>query len=377
MFSQSPRPKEIKLGRLSTAPAQVLVLTPSSAAEGVIYRFDFGALGTTLTTLQRTVPAASDIADECTAIKGLIDGLSLAVTVTTPGSANVTITGNDVGKLYDLRNWTRNLSVSDTSTEAGTLADELTAIALEDNDWYGLALEYNSKANVVAAAAWTETAKKLFFYNTSDSACGDSGSTTDVLAALKTSGYFKTGGLTHFSALLCYAGAAWLAEGLPFLPGSSTFAFKDLAGVPVDTGVSSTEEGIIKGKNGNTYTDVAGFHITDPGKSAAGEYIDIAFGRDWLEARIKEATFAVLASSRKLPFTNSGRDALMAAVGGVLQQGIQSTFLAADPAPTVTAPDVADVPLADRANRHFPDIDFSAHIEGAIQSAAISGRISV
>lgn len=376
-FSQSPRPAEVKLGRLASAPTQVTVLTPTNATAGTVFRFDFGALGASLTTLTRTVPGSSSIAAECTAIKALIDALSLAVTVTTPGSANVTITTNTPGVLFDVRNWTSSLLLSDTTAVAGTLATDLAAIAAEDNDWYGLGLAYNSKAYVQAAAAWVETAKKLFFYSTSDTACGDNSSTTDVMYLLKASAYFRTGGLYSGVALLGYSGIAWLAEGLPWPPGSSTFALKTLAGVPVDSAVSTTQNGVILGKNGNTYTEVAGENITNPGKSAAGEYLDIAFGRDWLEARMQERVFGTLRSVRKVPYTDTGVDMVVASVKAQLEDGVDATYLAADPAPTVQAPRVADVSPTNRANRLLPDVTFDAHLAGAIQAVQITGRISV
>lgn len=455
-FSQSPRPKTVKLGRLASAPSQVVVLTPTTTTAGEVYKFDFGGLGEALTTYTRTVPGSSSVSAEVAAIKTLLEAVwptgstatisafstpkvtltgltgmtaamvgeymklsgcatsanngsflitdyisassvkiqnaagvspdanngaiawSVGVAVTVPGNANVTITANQPGELFDVANWTnKTLSLFDGTLVAGTLGTDLDAIAAEDNDWYGLGLEYNSKAYVKDAATWAEPNKKLFFYNTSDTACGDNSSTTDVMASLKSSAYFRSSGLYSGVQLLCYSGIAWMAEGLPWPPGSSTFAFKTLRGVPVDTAVSTTQEGVILGKNGNTYTNVAGFNITNPGKSAAGEYIDIAFGRDWLEARMKERVFGSLVSVRKLPFTQVGVDKVVADVKAQLQDGIAATFLSPDPAPVVTAPKVADVSTADRANRTLPDVTFSATLAGAIQAVEISGTISV
>jgi hypothetical protein len=145
----------------------------------------------------------------------------------------------------------------------------------------------------------------------------------------------------------------------------------------VDTSISSTQEGVVKGKHGNTYTEVAGFNITNPGKVASGEFIDVVFGRDALQARIQEAVFAVLVSVRKVPYTDTGVDMVVAAVKGVLATFVTSGFLAADPAPVVVAPKVKDVAQSDRANRLLPDVDFSATLAGAIQAVEISGRISV
>ncbi len=479
IFSQNPRPKEVKVGRLSYPSIQSIVLTPSSHTMGEVYRFSFGPLGGTITDLVYTVPASTSMTQVCTALAALVTGLSLDVTVAS-SSTTVTLTAKNDGELFDVQNWTHNLSLQDaTASETGagvfnsitfaltsyaantaftinaldgtphaitrtsgavsiqaeldaikilidnlglaltvtedpaspssttlliaatdadarfeiksttnvvlssklpvntTLSGDLDAISLADNDFYGLALASNSKTEILAAAAWAETAKKLFCYNTSDTACGDSGSTTDVMYALKALSYFRTFGLYNGVKLLSYGGAAWLGEELPFAPGSSTFALKTLSGVPADSAVTPTQEGVILGKHGNTYTAVAGFNITNPGKSAAGEYVDITFGRDWLEARMKERVFGLLVSARKVPFTNTGVGLVVSGVKAQLQDGVTATFLAADPAPVVLAPLVKDISIANRANRILPDITFSATLAGAIQAVEISGVISV
>ena len=57
--------------------------------------------------------------------------------------------------------------------------------------------------------------------------------------------------------------------------------------------------------------------------------------------------------------------------------GILDGGLAADPAPVVTAPKVADVAAADKVARRLPDIDFTATLAGAVHEVVISGVISV
>ncbi len=377
IFSQNPRVKQLKVGKRTNAFTQILVLTPTSAVAGDRYTLDFGPLGGTLTTLTRTVPGASTIAAECTAIKALIDGLALGVTTSTPGSANVTVTANVPGALFNVKNRSANLTLGDTTAAPAAISTDLSTLSTTDPDWYGLVLDSNSKAEIVAAAAWVETQLKVLAYHTADSACGSSGSTTDVMASLQTSNYFRTFGLFDGSELDSGGGAAWIGEEFPFAPGSGTYALKNLKAVTVDSTLTPTTEGVIKGKNGNTYTRVAGFNLTNPGKTAAGEYIDIAIGRDCLATRLKERVFGALASVRKVPFTDAGVDIITTQVRAVLQDFIDVGFLAASPAPIVTAPKVADVSVANKANRLLPDVSFSATLAGAIQATVIGGTISV
>ncbi len=455
IFSQKPRPTEVKVGRLSSAPTMLIKLVPTSATEGVIFNFEFGKLNDTLETFTRTVPSSSSISAECTAIKNALEDIwpagsaatvasfatpkvtmtgltditadmvgewitisgatttanngtflitdyvsatslkysnasavspdaadgtidwTVGMTVTTPGSAYVLITANKAGEFFNVKNWTNTLELSETTSVAGTMSTDFAAISAEDNDWYGLALANNSEAYVEAVAPIAETGDKLFLANTSDFGCGDSGNSTDILSDLQAAAYFKTGTFYNGTELCSYLGAGLLGEMLPWLPGSSTFANKTIAGATVDSHVSSTQEGQILTKSGNVYTRTSGRNLTRPGVSAAGEFLDIAFGRDWLKARLQEAVFGVITGVRKVPYTDTGVDMVVAAVKGVLQNGVDSGFLAADPAPIVTAPKVKDIDDADKANRILPDVNFSATLAGAIHAAEISGTISV
>ena len=137
------------------------------------------------------------------------------------------------------------------------------------------------------------------------------------------------------------------------------------------------QETAIEDKGGNHYTRVGGINITQQGWSASGEFIDITRFIDWLEARIKERIYFILANNPKVPYTDSGADLAVGAIKAQLQQGIAAGGLADTPVPTVTAPKVADIDPIDKANRHFPDIEFTGTLAGAIHSLAITGTLSV
>lgn len=375
IFSQNPKVTKVKVGKRTNAFTQVIVITPTSTTQNDVEAFDIGPLGGTITTLSRTIPGASSIAAECTALKALIDGLALAVTVTTPGSANVTITANTPGALFNINNRTSNLTLFNATALPAGLATDLDAIRAADDDWYAGCLDSNSKAEVVAVAAWFETQFKIFGYDTADTACG-AGTAGNVMLTLQTSAYFRTFGLFDSKELLSYGGAGWIGEELPFAPGSSTWALKTIKAVTVDV-LSATQNQQVLAANGNTYTKVAGLSVTNPGKSAAGEYIDIAIGRDWLQARLKERIFGALYGARKVPYTDGGIAIIKNEVNGQLQEGIRATYLSNNPAPNVLAPLAKDVPTVDKTNRTLNNVTFTATLAGAIHAANISGTISV
>lgn len=59
-------------------------------------------------------------------------------------------------------------------------------------------------------------------------------------------------------------------------------------------------------KTANFYSEVGGVNITQEGKVASGEWIDIIIGTDWLEARLRESVYSALVNNRKIPYDDTG-----------------------------------------------------------------------
>ncbi len=170
--------------------------------------------------------------------------------------------------------------------------------------------------------------------------------------------------------------AAWVGLNAPEPPGSITWAFKQLKGVEADD-LTDSEKTAVHKKNANTFTEVGGVNITEKGTVVSGEFIDIIRGTDFLQARMEERIFGVLASSKKVPFTNQGIDVFRSVVNGVLQLGIDQGILTNNPAPVVTAPDISEVTAADKTSRTLRNLKFNATFAGAIHKITVQGTISV
>lgn len=278
------------------------------------------------------------------------------------------------GELHSYELVTGNLGLADATTDPGIAAD-LTAMAAFDGDFYGVLIDSSSRAEILAAAAWTETAKKLLAVQTADAACGDPSSTTDVLYLLKAASYARTAPIFYPAIASAWPAAALLGKDLPTDPGSATMAYKTLAGVTALT-IDDTTHGAVLAKNGNTYELVGGVAITYPGKVSVGEWADVVRGLDWLTARIREAVYAVLLNNPKVAFTDSGIDLIRAAIIAQLSAGVRVQLLASDPKPTVTTPTAASVSAEDRAARHLPGVTFAARLAGAINTLDINGSVS-
>jgi hypothetical protein len=260
------------------------------------------------------------------------------------------------------------------------MAADLAAIFAEDDEWYGLSVDVMSKVQALAAATFIEANKRIMVVDTADTNCTDNADATDVMSAMEAAAYARSGAIYMPTALLHYAGTAWLGSRLSSTPGSDTWKFKTLATVAVGLGAEKIKAGdvtSIRNKHGNWYTAVAGVNITQEGWTAAGEWFDTVRGLDWLESEMKAQVFDLFINNEKIPFTDPGVDQVEATMKGVLQAGVTAGLLAADPAPTVTAPLVSTVSAPNKAARHLPDVTFGATLAGAIHKLTIKGRVSV
>ena len=258
-----------------------------------------------------------------------------------------------------------------------SVAASLNAICDEENSWYGLLVDQAMDDEYGDIAAWVETNKKLFIVWTTDANTPDGTKTTDPASVLKAMGYDRSAVIFHIapSAGDDYPDAAWMGEGFPYEPGTSTWAYKTLKGVTPDS-ITGAKESALQGKNCNYYSEVGGVNITQEGKVASGEWIDIIIGTDWIEARLREAVYSAFVNNRKIPYGDSGITLIEGLVKGVLNQAAAAGILQADSI-VVTVPRYADIPQADKLARRLPDVKFTALYQGAIHRTTINGTISV
>lgn len=303
-------------------------------------------------------------------------GLDNATHVGSDAGTTIICTANTAGVVVDF-DLGDGLDILD-ATEDTTTDNELPDIAAEDDDWYGLiVVDSQAKATALHVAAWIEAQKKEALIQTADSNVLDPNEDEDVLSALMDSEYARTGGCYHRQI----GGVEWLAAGalggqLAWSPGSATPAFKRVAGVKTDK-LSAGQANAILNKNGSWYQKVGGLGTFYEGKTGSGEFLDTTRFVDWQYFDMQDAVFGAFNNNPKIPFTDTGVDVLRSVISSSLQRGIAAGGLAADPAPTVTAPKVANVTAQNRINRRLPDVKFQATLAGAIHGIVIRGVIAV
>ncbi len=257
------------------------------------------------------------------------------------------------------------------------LATSMAAIQAEDNSWYGVALDQALASSQQALAAWIEANKRFSIMWTTSPDTYDATKDTDLASVLKGLAYDRTAVIFNEvpAAGDDYPDAAWMGEGFPYDPGSSTWAYKTLKGV-TKSNITPAKETVLQSKNCNYYSEVGGVNVTQEGKVASGEWIDIIIGTDWIEARLREAVYSAFVNNRKIPYDDSGITLIEGLVKGVLNQAAAAGILQADSI-VVTVPRYADIPQADKLARRLPDVKFTALYQGAIHRTTINGTISV
>lgn len=370
-FGQSPQPTTVKVIRLATPYTHVVKFTPTAAINNAIYAFTVNYKGVDYTvsfTADGTATLTEITAGLAAAFTALSATISAHATATGASTTFVSITALTPGDVFYYKNWTPNLKFEDITADPGIAAD-LAAIRNVDSDWYGLALDVNSKAIVVAADGFAETQTMLLGYNTSDSVCFDSAITTDVASVLQLASEARCIGYFDLDTTDGYAGCGGLAERFPFDPGSEgaggTFHGKTIAGVTADA-LSDTQKANLRAKNLVVYETTAGINHTLDGKTPSGEFADQVRGLDWYRVRSQEAVASLILSTKtKIAFDDRGISMVGSELAAVQAQG-EASELFVPGSSVLKLPKRTAVPLNDRKARKLTGIVGSVTLAGAI-----------
>jgi hypothetical protein len=265
----------------------------------------------------------------------------------------------------------------------GSMASDIAAIQAVSDIWYGLSLTSSVAQDILDAAAYIETQKKIYVACSHDAAVPTT-ATGDVLSELKALGYNRTALIFTFTSGNAAAGpdSGWLGGQLPQVPGSSTWKFKQLVGVAPDA-YTGTQRNImigtpgVPGKNGNIYETVGGVNITEEGWMVSGKFIDITVGIDWLESTMQTNVYSLLVANPKIPYTDQGAAVIQNAVFQTIQQGVANGLIDGGSPITVEVPTVLSVSQTLRAERVFEFVTFECRLSGAFHFIKIKGTVTV
>lgn len=370
-FGQTLKPTKVGIAKRTTNVAQVETLTVVTAINSHLYRVVINGLNADYTS-DSSATAAEIQAGLVAAINALTPAQPLVAAPV--GGTQVSITSSQAGIGFTISTTAgAELTITHSTANNGPVEDLIATQHIND-DWYGFGLTSRDNAEQLAVAAWAESVKKLFFACSSDAAVLTS-ATTDIASKLKAKGYARTDYLWSGDQA-SFPEFAWMGGQLPETPGSNTWKFKTLNGITADN-LTETQITFLESKNANFYKVEGGVAITQEGKVAVGEFIDVIIGIDWIHSNMQADVYEALVNEKKIPFTDNGVAVIENIVTKRLNLAVKAGILAASPAPVVTAPLVADISTGDKAIRSLKNVNWTATLAGAIHEVEISGNVTV
>lgn len=386
IFAQSPRPERVAIFGVNleaegdeasvtienAAGTASLTITPDSEGalakskgNGVKVVFvDSGGGGLSASYAGGTLTIdVGDATPTFASIAAEIDG--------TTGFADTVVTGGEVEFTKD------DLAVTGTleggyDDLAGGMVVALNRLMRSRSDWYFLLTDQGGPDEIKAVSAWVAANQRLYFVRPNLSVAN-----TVILAGQLASE--RTAIMWHDDPDL-HPEAAWVGKCAPYLPGQITWKFKTLTGIAAAE-VSSTQLADLHAANCNTYLSKYGVLQTSEGMTTGNEFIDVIRSQDFVEARLAEGISRLLFLSPKVPYDSRGIALVVAEVEAVMQLAVRQGIIAVDDDGngeyTVTAPEILDIPVNDRANRHLPDVYFDFRLAGAIHTVRVQGVIRV
>lgn len=263
-----------------------------------------------------------------------------------------------------------------------SITQALAACRDENPNWYVYSDVSHTPADILSSAAWSEANQRIYVTAISE-AEAKTAATSGNAYGLKNGNFFRTAWWYH-TDLDQFPEVAAAAAALRIDPGGETWANMRLRGLQA-TPLIETDYGFIKAKNGNTFEPFRDLSITQGGKVAGGEWIDIIRFRDWLCEEIRTRVFNAFVDTR-IPYTDDGIAVVKQAMIGALDLGVRRKGISPPeallsekrivPSYTITVPNSTDVSISDKAARVLNDVRFSARLSGAIHAVNINGVLT-
>jgi hypothetical protein len=263
-------------------------------------------------------------------------------------------------------------------------AAALSAMKAQNNEWYAVSVSARMMVNQQECAQWLQANEKLGGLTSGDNTITDA-ETGDLAAWAKLNNLDRVFIFYHPDAQLVDAQvdalsptdpipeAAYFGKLLTKQPGSATWKFWELQSVPTYE-LSQGQVSHIESKNATWYMTTAGVPMTANGQVAAGEYIDVIHGLDWLKARIQNLVFTALVNMDKVPFTDEGVQMVVSPLKSALEEAKTHGILASY---EIDYPAAAAVSITDKGRRFLPDVNFTGVLSGAIHSTKINGVVTL
>lgn len=257
------------------------------------------------------------------------------------------------------------ISFTEGTTAVTALSAALNTLVLTNNDWFYLLSTLQADASITALSTWAAAQEKFYFASTSSKTLANTLNSQNTII------------LVHDQPELNPA-AAWVGACATLQPGSFTWTFKRLNGIPA-AAYNGTDVKLIEDNKASTYVKEGGVDITSKGQTTSGEYIDIIQSMYYIKARMAENVFGLLVREPKVPFTDAGIGMTLAELENALQESFNIGIIAAsadgEPMYSLSAPTREEISQNDKANRTLPNVKWEATIAGAVENVKVSGTL--
>lgn len=375
-FSQATKPADILIGKRKTPVSMVSTVTVVAANN---HHYIILINDEAMDYLSDGSATTAEIRDGLIAI---INGSDQPVTAASTGAATFTVTADNAGSPFTISESDADISIVTNTVANWGVAEDVNAINSGSDlgsSWFVLMISTMTSYDILQGASACEPLKKLFAYRTNADAVRDN-TLNNVAAQLKDLAYAYTLGIFSGASGSGFPEAAWVGGRLNDIPGSSTWALKSLVGVAPDF-LTDTQKSNLRTNNVSYYVTIGGVGITQGGKVAEGEWIDVIILVEWIRARMAENVFSNLIKAAKVPFTNQGISQVGNWVSQILRQAQENGGLAPrdsdGKAFIVNLPDASSFTSDQKASRNLTNVTWDAFLAGAIHAMTIRGVVSI
>lgn len=388
LMSQARQPEKFLVGRILKNQNAKQKITWSVTPTSGTFKLTFGAEETAAINFDDTF---AEIKSALEALTGIAEVTVTTATVggtTAAAGFNVEFTGADANSEKATFSVTSNsltpttvgtVTVISYGSAAESITTGYTAVKEANDKFFGVVITTAfDDTDAYELAQAVEADDRIFAYVSTDAtilaATYNSGTPADLPSKL------KAASLGHTFCLYSHTSdnktaAAILGLQLTKTPGSSTYYFRQLAGILVSS-FNSTQRANLRSKNCNFYEESNGYNMLQDGVMGDGEFADDTTGIMYLKARLAELVFGTIVPEEKLPYDDPGIDVIKATVfNGLVIYGVGSNLILQSSI-VVSAPKAKDVPTADRTARILRNVKFKATLKGGIKKVYIDGSVS-